>query len=65
MLRAENERRTDVEYIATVLWSIGRIVGGAEYPMPSYDDFKHPKPQDNRTKEQIVENLITKLKGGD
>ena len=65
MLRYEAEQSRDVEYIATILWSIGRLVGGAEYPMPSYEDVKKPKQSDTRTKQEIVDNLIMKLKGGD
>lgn len=65
MLRYEMDHSRDTEYIATILWSIGRLVGGNDYPMPSYEDVKHPKPSDNRTKDEIVNNLITKLKGGD
>ena len=65
MLRYEMERTRDTEYIATILWSIGRLVGGNDYPMPSYEDVKHPKPNDIRTKKEIVNSLIDKLKGGD
>ena len=63
-MRASFEQSRDTEYIATILWSIGRLLGGDDYPMPSYDDFRHPKPVDIRTKEQIVDNLINKLLQG-
>jgi len=52
------------EYTATILWSIGRMIGGKEYPMPSYNDFLHPKPVDNRTTDDIVNGLINKLQQG-
>lgn len=65
MLRYEQEREKDTEYIATILWSIGRLVGGNDYPMPSYEEVKRPKKNDIRTKKEIVSDLITKLKGGD
>jgi len=53
------------EYTATVLWSIGKVLS-RDYPIPSYDDFKHPKPVDKRTTKDIVDGLIDKLsKGGE
>ena len=64
MLRYEAEKARDTEYIATILWSIGRLVGGTEYPMPGYEEFVRPKPQDVRTKKEIVNNLIEKLRKG-
>ena len=61
----ESERRQmDTEYIATILWSIGRMVGGDNYPMPTYDEYNHPQPVDVRGTEQIVGGLISKLTGG-
>lgn len=52
--------------MATVMWSIGRIMGGEEYSIPTYDEILHPKPQDNRKSEAIIGGLIAKLKeGGD
>lgn len=66
MLRWHETRRHDVEYMATILWSIGRLIGGSEYPMPSYDDFIHPKPVDSRNTGQIITGLIERLQqGGD
>ena len=63
MIDLERQQR-DTEYIATILWSIGRIVGGETYPMPTYGDFIRPKPNDNRNTEQIVSGLIDKLGKG-
>lgn len=61
MLRYEMDQSRDTEYIATILWSIGRLIGGQDYPMPSYEDYMHQKPADNRTKQEIVDSLINKL----
>lgn len=61
MLQAEEEENKHKEYIATVLWSIGRIVGGENYPIPNYSDYIDPKPIDNRSSEEIRNGLIDKL----
>lgn len=64
MLR-ERKRQSDYgEYVATILWSIGRLLGGEEYPMPSYSDFVHPAQKDTRTACQIIGGLIEKLNAG-
>lgn len=63
MYRVEQDKQRDTEYIATVLWSIGKLLGGNDYPMPEYSEFVNPKPADNRTTEQITAGLIEKLQG--
>ena len=63
MLQAEEDENKHKEYIATVLWSIGRIVGGENYPIPSYSDYIDPKPVDNRSSQEIRNGLIAKLEG--
>ena len=63
MMMYEERKRQDTEYIATVLWSIGRSMVGAEYPIPAYSEYIDPKPQDTRSKETIVNSLISKLGG--
>lgn len=52
------------EYCATVMWSIGRLLGGEEYPIPAYSEYLNPKVQDNRTGAQIISGLREKLKQG-
>lgn len=64
MLHAQDVQSLQTEYIATVLWSIGRLIGGEDYPLPTYDDTMHPKPQDKRTTEAIVGGLVQKLQKG-
>lgn len=64
MLRADDRRAMDTEYIATVLWSIGRILGGDDYSIPTYDEVMHPQAQDTRTAQQIVDGLRAKLLEG-
>ena len=64
MVRLDNENRADTEYIATVLWSIGRMLGREEYTIPAYHDYKHPVPQDNRSAQAIMNGLQEKLRKG-
>lgn len=64
MLRYEYEQTMWQEYTATVLWSLGKMLAREDYPLPSYDDFMHPKPKDRRTTEQIVSGLTAKLLAG-
>lgn len=64
MMLEDERRKQDTEYIATVLWSLGRMVGGSDYDLPSYDDYIHPKPKDERTSQDIVSGLINKLEKG-
>lgn len=65
MIRFDNEQRLDTEYIATVLWSIGKMLNTDKYTIPSYVELRHPKPKDNRDSETILAGLKEKLmKGG-
>lgn len=64
MMTYEDRKTATNEYMATVLWSIGRMLGGDGYSLPTYDQFLHPKQEDNRTKDQIVNGLIEKLRKG-
>ena len=64
MFRAEIESHRDTEYIATVLWSIGRLIGGENYSIPTYEDVINPKPVDNRSSGAIISGLIEKLGKG-
>ena len=60
-MREESRNDIKTEYFATVLWSIGRLVGGEEYPIPTWDEMLHPKPKDTRSTAAIVGGLIQKL----
>ena len=62
MMRYEAERQRDTEYMATILWTIGRMLGGEEYPMLSYGDMVHPQPKDTRNAEEIVGGILSRLK---
>lgn len=64
MMTYEDRKKADTEYLATVLWSIGRMLGGSNYEIPLYDDFIHPKPQDDSSAHDIVERLRNKLLKG-
>lgn len=64
MFKLEQERRRDTEYMATILWSIGRILGSEDYPLPNYHDFINPKMEDRRDGQTIVNSLIEKLREG-
>lgn len=65
MIRYDNEKRLDVEYISTVLWSIGKMLNPKEYSIPSYVELRHPKPKDNRDSGTLLDALKQKLmKGG-
>lgn len=65
MIRFDNEQRLDTEYIATVLWSIGKMLNPDQYTIPSYVELRHPKPKDNRDSAMILAGLKEKLmKGG-
>ncbi len=65
MMIDDDRRKADTEYMATALWSIGRMLGGDQYNLPLYDDFIHPRPTDDRTSHDIVNGLIDKLGKGD
>ena len=65
MIRFDNEQRLDTEYVATVLWSIGKMLNPDQYTIPSYAELRHPKPKDNRDSATILVGLKEKLmKGG-
>lgn len=64
LFEESEQKRRDTEYIATILWSIGRMIGGDNYPMPTYDEYNNPQPVDIRTSEQIVNGLVQKLQEG-
>lgn len=64
MLKDRDNQQMQIEYISTVLWSIGRMLGGSDYAIPMYDDVIHPKPQDKRNTHQIVGGLVEKLRKG-
>lgn len=51
------------EYMATVAWSVGRVLGGDSYAIPAYGDIMNPQSADTRNQDQIVNDLIQKLKG--
>lgn len=63
MLQDEETETKRKEYVATVLWSIGRIAGGENYPIPEYSEFMHPKPVDRRSEKEIRQSLINRLTG--
>lgn len=66
MMKEKEEEEKWREYCATAIWSVGRLLGGEGYPIPAYSDFIDPKPQDMRSSEAIVTNLVDKLmKGGE
>lgn len=54
------------EYTANAVWSIARTLY-KEYPMPSFTELieKGKTPRDDRTGQQIIDDLIKKLRGGD
>lgn len=54
------------DYTANAVWSIARTMY-KEYPMPSFTEFieQGSKPRDERTGQQIIDDLIKKLQGGD
>ena len=64
MMRERKRRMDYEEYTATILWSIGRVLGGEQYPMPSYHDFTHPEQVDTRAGKEIIDGLISKLRAG-
>jgi len=61
VLREERERQKRQDYIATVLWSIGRLVGGDGYPMPEFSEYMEQRKKDIRSAETIVTGLIERL----
>ena len=67
MLQEEEHQEAWKEYTATILWSIGKMIGRDEYPMPSYEEFMHPTATDTRTGQDIIGGLVDKLldKGGE
>lgn len=48
-------------YLATTLWSIGKMFGGESYPIPEYTEYIGIKNPDTRTAQDIVNGLIKKL----
>lgn len=54
------------DYTANAVWSIARTMY-KEYPMPSFTEFleQGKTPPDTRSGQQIVDDLIKKLRGGD
>jgi len=60
-LKDEEEQRKKENYFASILWSIGKMIGGENYPFPVYDDYMHGIKQDNRSSEDIISGLIDKL----
>lgn len=63
MLKEEQHQEAWQEYTATMLWSIGKMFGKDEFPMPSYEEFLHPTVKDTRTGQDIVGGLVNKLQG--
>ena len=55
-------------YLAGVMWSLGKMLGGDNYPIPPYTEVfhkdEHVKKADKRGTTQIVNDLVSKLKGG-
>lgn len=64
MIKLDNERRADAEYFHTVLWSIAKMLGGDNYTLPSYDEYKHPAKPDNRSADDIMSKIKNKLAEG-
>jgi hypothetical protein len=56
------------EYMAAIAHSIGTIMskfGGAEYPMPTFNELMHPEmnKEDTRSGTDIVNDLMNRLRG--
>lgn len=56
------------DYVATIMFTVGKMIcgyGGNEYPMPSWYDLTHSDDNndDNRTGTDIVNDMITRLRG--
>ena len=62
MLKEETNQAMWQEYVATVLYSIGRMIGGESYPIMTYNELMHPQPKDERTGGEIISGLIDKLR---
>ena len=62
VLKADNEQRMWQEYVATVLYSVGRMIGGDNYPIMTFAELMHPQPKDERTGGEIISGLIDKLR---
>lgn len=50
--------------MASILWSIGRIIGGEEYPFPEYTEYMNPELKDDRTADDIISGIVDKLNAG-
>lgn len=62
-LKQDAEQKRTVDYIASILWSIGRMVGGESYPFPDYSTYLSTKPQEeqNQSADEIINGLIDQL----
>lgn len=60
-LRESAEEKKRDYYIASVLWSIGKMLGGDNYPFPDYTEYLNPSQKDYRTADDIVSGLIDRL----
>lgn len=60
-LRESSEREKWEKYVASILWSIGKMLGGENYPFPVYTDYINGVVQDTRSSQDIVSGLIEKL----
>lgn len=39
------------------------VIGGGEYAVTPLSEVLHPKPEDNRTEEDVIEHIRSKLRG--
>ena len=49
--------------MATVLWSIGKMLGGKDFAMPLYSDIRNRGNADTRDAKTIVNDILGKLTG--
>ena len=61
LLEEDMKRENWQTYVASVAWAIGRVHMGRDYMPPYTDIIKQHKP-DNRTGEEIVDDLAAKLR---
>lgn len=68
MLKAQDVQEAKTAYLAGVMWSLGKMLGGDNYPIPPYTEVfhkeEHMKKNDRRGTKQIVNDLVNRLKGG-
>lgn len=64
-LRGQEREEANRDFTAQMLWYLNRAVHkatGREFDHPTWLDIAHPKPKDNRTGAEILEEVKAKIR---